>query len=64
MVSYGNEYDFPAFYSSKSGFRAPYNVSSPAEAAKLLKSLKEIELNSGLLLAVPIPPEHSLDGML
>lgn len=56
------EKDFPAFYSKKSGCKAPYNIESPVEAAKLIDAAKHMTLNSGILIAVPIPEEFSMDG--
>ncbi|XP_067014005.2 pseudouridine-5'-phosphate glycosidase [Anabrus simplex] len=62
VVTYGSSKDFPAFYSPRSGTEAPYNVTTPLEAAALLYSLLELRMSSGMLLAVPIPEEHALAG--
>ncbi|KAL1140427.1 hypothetical protein AAG570_000359 [Ranatra chinensis] len=63
VVTYGPTKDFPAFYSEKSGFDSVYNVNTPEEAARLLYNLKEINLNSGILLAVPIPSEYAIPNI-
>lgn len=54
--------DFPAFYSRKSGCKVPYDIENPIEAAKLIISAERLNLNSGILIAVPIPEEFSMDG--
>jgi pseudouridine-5'-phosphate glycosidase len=41
---------------------APYNVETPAEAAMLIEKLFQLQLNSGLLLAVPIPEAEAMEG--
>lgn len=56
------EKDFPAFYSRKSGCKAPYDIENPVEAAKLIVAAREMTLNSGILIAVPIPEDFSMDG--
>lgn len=54
--------DFPAFYSRRSGCKAPYDIENPIEAAKLIISAEKLNLNSGILIAVPIPEKFSIDG--
>lgn len=54
--------DFPAFYSRKSGSKVQYDIENPVEAAKLIVAAREMTLNSGILIAVPIPEEFSMDG--
>ncbi|KAK9512833.1 hypothetical protein O3M35_001163 [Rhynocoris fuscipes] len=61
VVSYGSSNNFPAFYCNKSRFNAPYHVSTPADAAQLLQVCNKLHMNSGLLLAVPVPAEYSID---
>lgn len=56
------EKDFPAFYSRKSGSNVPYNVNDPAEAANLIYASKMINLNSGILIGVPVPEEFAMDS--
>lgn len=56
--------EFPSFFTSKSGFSAPYNCSNASEAARLIDSNLKIGLNSGLLIAVPIPSEYAADNEL
>ncbi|XP_076307874.1 uncharacterized protein LOC143223603 isoform X2 [Tachypleus tridentatus] len=62
VVTYGPSRNFPAFFAPDSGFLAPYNVTTPEEAAKLIIARDELKLQSGILLAVPISQEHSAEG--
>uniref|UniRef100_A0A8C5PMY7 Carbohydrate kinase PfkB domain-containing protein n=1 Tax=Leptobrachium leishanense TaxID=445787 RepID=A0A8C5PMY7_9ANUR len=62
VSTFGNSQDFPAFFTPKSGFQAPCNVRNEEEAAQLIACSLELKLGSGLLIAVPIPPEHSVSG--
>ncbi|XP_024083793.1 uncharacterized protein LOC106664206 isoform X1 [Cimex lectularius] len=61
VVTYGSSKNFPAFYSEESGQLSPYHVMEPHQAAKLLHSSKQIGLDSGILLAVPVPNQFSID---
>lgn len=54
--------EFPAFYTRKSGIHAPYNVNDAIEAAKLIIASKELNLNSGVLIAVPVPHEFAMNA--
>lgn len=56
------EKEFPAFYSRNSGFKAPYNVNNPIEAAKLIVTSKVLNLNSSILIAVPVPEKYAMNG--
>jgi len=64
VVSYGKSKEFPAFYSRESGFKAPYNIDCPKEAAKMMFSSEDLQLDSGILMAVPVPQEYSLDNKM
>ncbi|XP_016985693.2 pseudouridine-metabolizing bifunctional protein C1861.05 [Drosophila rhopaloa] len=52
---------FPDFYTRDSGCTVPYNLNSAKEAAELLRSWKELKMESGLLIGVPIPEEFAAD---
>lgn len=54
--------EFPAFYTRKSGVKAPYGIENASEAAHILKTSVDLEMNSGLLIGVPIPKEFAMDG--
>ncbi|XP_027128831.1 pseudouridine-metabolizing bifunctional protein C1861.05 [Larimichthys crocea] len=62
VATYGALKNFPAFFSPQSGFTSPYQVSNPEEAAELIASTLSLGLQSGILLAVPIPGEHAAVG--
>lgn len=56
------EKEFPAFYSRKSGIKVPYNVDESVDAANLIITAKKLNLNSGVLIAVPVPEEFAMNG--
>uniref|UniRef100_A0AAQ6ILB1 Carbohydrate kinase PfkB domain-containing protein n=1 Tax=Anabas testudineus TaxID=64144 RepID=A0AAQ6ILB1_ANATE len=62
VATYGSSKHFPAFFSPESGFTSPYQVDNPDEAATLIASTLSLGLQSGVLLAVPIPEEHAAAG--
>ncbi|KAM9816166.1 uncharacterized protein zgc:136858 [Syngnathus typhle] len=62
VATYGTSKDFPAFFSRLSGFTSPYQVSDPDKAAQLIESALSLGVHSGVLIAVPIPQEHSATG--
>lgn len=63
MASYqSSNNDFPAFYSRKSGSKAPYNFSSASEAAEVINSNLNLGIISGILIAAPVPEEWAMDG--
>ncbi|GJQ85626.1 hypothetical protein Trydic_g20176 [Trypoxylus dichotomus] len=69
VATFGDTKDFPGFYTSKSGFQVPYNVTNAKQAADIIKSNKDMDLGSGMLFGVPVPEEFSmnkdvLDGII
>ncbi|OWF38530.1 pseudouridine-metabolizing bifunctional protein C1861.05-like [Mizuhopecten yessoensis] len=64
VASYGPSRDFPAFFSPRSGFLAPYNVEDPSRAARLIDAHHRLGLESGVLIAVPIPEDQAGQGKL
>lgn len=54
--------EFPAFYTRKSGVKAPYNFADAAEAAKCIDKSHQLGLESGMLIGVPVPEEHAMIG--
>ncbi|XP_074042893.1 pseudouridine-5'-phosphate glycosidase isoform X2 [Leptinotarsa decemlineata] len=61
VATFGKTNDFPAFYSTKSGFNVPYCIQRAEEAAAVIKCHNELDLQSGMLFAVPIPEEYAFD---
>ncbi|KAK3596357.1 hypothetical protein CHS0354_037075 [Potamilus streckersoni] len=62
VATFGPDKNFPAFFSRTSGFMAPYNIESALDAAKLIDSRVKLGLQTGTLIAVPIPNEFSAEG--
>ncbi|KAL0951261.1 hypothetical protein HGRIS_007975 [Hohenbuehelia grisea] len=62
VLAYGETTDFPAFFSRKSGFQAPYNVNTPRAAAEILYAQAQLGLQHGALIAVPIPEKFEAAG--
>ncbi|XP_057954875.1 pseudouridine-5'-phosphate glycosidase [Malania oleifera] len=56
--------DFPAFFTEKSGCKAPCRVDSPEDSARLIDANMKLKLGNGILIAVPIPKEQSASGSL
>ena len=54
--------EFPCFFTSKSGLYAPYNMKSEQEAAQIINTNIKTGLSMGLLIAVPIPDEYSINA--
>ena len=54
--------EFPSFFTSKSGFEAPYNCRDESEAAKLIHTNMMTGLNMGMLIGVPIPEENAANS--
>lgn len=57
-----NSATFPAFFSRCSGCVAPSRVDTPSEAARLVRSMQQLQLDSSLLIGVPIPATSVSDG--
>ncbi|KAL0722892.1 hypothetical protein Bca4012_037491 [Brassica carinata] len=58
--------EFPAFFTEKSGCKAPSRVDSPEDCARVIGKYANMKLNrqAGILFAVPIPKQHSAAGNL
>ncbi|PYH68776.1 pseudouridine-5'-phosphate glycosidase/carbohydrate kinase family protein [Aspergillus vadensis CBS 113365] len=52
--------DFPAFYTRDSGLKSPKIIQNEAEAAAIVYAQSQIPVSSGILLANPVPLEHSI----
>jgi len=61
VVGYQTD-DFPAFFTSKSGFSCPCRLDTPEECAGLIYHNQLLQLNSGILIANPIPVESEADS--
>lgn len=61
VAAYGAD-EFPAFFSRHSGCKAPCRVDTPEQAARLIRAGHDLQLDTGLLLAVPIPTSAAAEG--
>ncbi|KAJ1720005.1 hypothetical protein LPJ53_005319 [Coemansia erecta] len=59
VIAYGKSREFPAFFSPRSGLLAPWHIQTPEQAASLIKASTDIGLQTGQVIAVPIPEEHA-----
>ena len=59
VLTFGQD-EFPAFYSSKSGFPSPLRSDSESEIAAMLKAKWEIGLNGSVLIANPLPAQFEV----
>ena len=51
----------PAFYCAKSDFKVNFRIDTPLEIARLIKTKYELGLKGGILIANPVPGQHSMD---
>ena len=51
----------PAFYTRKSGIRAPFRADSPEEIARIWNTKNELGIEGGFIVANPIPEQYSMD---
>ena len=51
----------PAFYTRESAYPVDYRVDSAAEVAAAIAAKRKMELDGGMVIAVPIPEQHALD---
>eukprot|EP00775_Hariotina_reticulata_P008089 gene8089-8282_t len=56
--------EFPAFFTRHSGCKAPCRVDTPEQVAGMIRASSELQLGTGLLLAVPIPEAAAAEGAL
>jgi pseudouridine-5'-phosphate glycosidase len=52
--------ELPGFYSRRSGIRSPLTAGDVGELARLVGLHLELGLGSGVLVCVPIPPQHEI----
>lgn len=60
VLAYQTE-EFPAFYTSKSGFMADYKIESPEEVALAMKAKWDLDLKGGFVIGNPVPEELGMD---
>jgi pseudouridine-5'-phosphate glycosidase len=47
--------EFPAFYTRQSKFKSPIRVDNVDDVAAVIRTNRELGLNSGILIGVPVP---------
>ncbi|KAI4294872.1 hypothetical protein MLD38_040834 [Melastoma candidum] len=63
VAAYGTN-ELPSFFTESSGCKAPCRVDFPEDCARLIHANAKLGLGSGILIAVPIPKEHSASGRM
>lgn len=61
VASYGAD-NFPAFFMPDSGCKAPCRFDTPLQAAAAIRVSQELSLDSGMIIAVPVPAHHAAAG--
>lgn len=54
--------ELPAFYTRKSGIKAPFRADSAKELANIWKAKTSLNMNGGIIVANPIPEQYSMDS--
>ncbi|EJD04074.1 uncharacterized protein FOMMEDRAFT_133422 [Fomitiporia mediterranea MF3/22] len=62
VVTYGDTYNFPAFFCGKSDFETNWKVNNARAAAEILDAQARLGLQNGTLFAVPMPEEYAAQG--
>ena len=62
VVGYQTD-EFPAFFTSKSGFAVDRNIESPERVAEIMHHKWEAGMGGGIIVANPIPQEHELEAL-
>lgn len=61
VVGYGTD-EFPAFFTSKSGFKLTQRMDTPSEVARAIYAKDALDLGGGMLICNPIPEQYSMDA--
>ena len=64
VIKYGKSNLFPSFFTPASDFKAPYHLDDTADIANLIDQHQQLNLQNGLVVAVPVPDEHAAAGIL
>jgi pseudouridine-5'-phosphate glycosidase len=59
IVGYGVE-EMPSFYSRPSGLRVDVRADTPVQVARIIQARRELGLQNGILITVPVPSEHEI----
>jgi pseudouridylate synthase len=61
VIGYGTD-ELPAFFSTSSGLGLDIRLDTPAEVAAVIAARRQLGLQSGLLVTVPVPEEVAFDA--
>ena len=61
VAGYGVD-EFPAFFTRHSGCKAPTRFDTPRQIAAAIHAARQLELENGMVIGVPIPAEHAAAG--
>ncbi|BDA44761.1 Pseudouridine-5'-phosphate glycosidase [Coccomyxa sp. Obi] len=61
VAAYGTD-EFPAFFTRRSGCRAPMRIDTPEEGAELIRAALQLNLDSGIVIGVPVPEAAAAAG--
>lgn len=61
VAAFGTD-EFPAFFTPHSGCQAPCRINQPSEAAQMLHHCRSLDLQSSILIGVPIPDQYAAAG--
>ena len=59
VIGYGND-EMAAFYSRGSGLPADVRVDTPQQVAQIIRARRDLRLQTGLLVTVPVPAEDEI----
>jgi len=61
VITHGPSQHFPAFFTPKSKFKAPYHLECVHDIANLIYQQHLLKLSTGIVVGVPIPTDRSTD---
>ncbi|KAG9104551.1 hypothetical protein FRC06_001331 [Ceratobasidium sp. 370] len=63
VAAYDNDGNWPAFFSARSGYKAPWAFNDSKDAAKAIYYADRLGIQSGTIFGVPIPKEFEKAGL-
>jgi len=60
IITYGSD-DFPDFFTRESGFKTVFRCDTPDEVAAMIQAQDQLQMQTGMLIAVPIPEDKAAD---
>jgi pseudouridine-5'-phosphate glycosidase/pseudouridine kinase len=62
VMTFGEDIEFPAFFTRSSGYQSPYRVADIEDCAQLINQSLDFTSGSGVLVSVPIPESAAAIG--